>query len=60
MNKSEQLDVISSLRIIVACASKATTDNRTLAKHTLIVLGTLNKLFEKEGLEPVGDIFINQ
>ncbi len=57
MTKQEQDDIIQSLKTISECAGNYTTDHRTLAQHTLIVLNALNKLFEQENLPPIKELW---
>lgn len=57
MTKEEQDNIIDCLEIIVKKAGEATNDSRGLGRVTTVVLHALNELFEKEGLEPVKQLF---
>jgi hypothetical protein len=60
MTKSDQQNIIGCLETIASLAGKSTSDHRTLAINTMVILKALNSLFEKEGLETVESLFTSQ
>ncbi len=57
MTKEEQDNIIKCLESVGELAHNCTDDNRGVARLLLVVLNALNLLFEKEGLEPVKELF---
>jgi hypothetical protein len=58
MNEQNKKDIMDSFRLINELAGEATSAHRDLARHTLIVIGALNKLFVHEGLEGNETLFM--
>jgi hypothetical protein len=53
MTVKQRDNIVDCLRILVGAADHSTSDHRGLAEKAMVVLNTLNVLFEKEGLEKV-------
>jgi hypothetical protein len=60
MTKEDQDHIIKCLETLVKLAGESTPNHRVLSMHTCYVLGALNLLFEKEGLEPVRKLFADK
>lgn len=58
MNEQDKKDIMDSFKLINELAGEATSAHRDLARHTLILIKALNKLFVHEGLEGNEKLYI--
>lgn len=57
MTNNERKNIIGCMRTVVLTAGQGTQAHRDLARNTMVVVGALDLLFQKEGLEPIGNLF---
>lgn len=57
MTISKRDNIIDCLRIVYGSACQTDYDSRALAAEALNILDTLNKIFIKEGLTPVTELY---